>query len=382
MIKIVLISFFMFVKVSAFSYEEFIKETLSQNAKFKASEINIKQIEQKVQTLTRFENPQLDLGVSKFKDENGYFVNLSQDIPMPSFVNRLRKLAKLKVEKANTKHKLLRAHIIKGISFKYVDYIQKTALYNLAKEETKIAKRIYEISKARFEAGSISKSSFLQAKLSYRQSEQNEQMLLLEKIKNYYDLLFESKITHEIDLDTNYKFLAANKSGINPEIALYELNKRIASIKSKTDTKILKSFSLNGEYEKEPEQNIYRVGISMPLALLNQKSQEKEIAKLEIQKERYLLSQLKKRVTLQLNKIEKENALLKKMQKNVKNLLRQEHSMLKIFQEGYKIANINLLQLQDLKNRLIQTKKQKIEIEMKFYKNNILKNYLTGVYNE
>ncbi len=382
MIKPVLISVLLILNLYAVTYEEFIKTALSQNEKIKASSLKIEQSKQEAQKLIRYENPNLGLGLSKFEDKNGFSIDLSQDIPLSGARDELKKVAKLNIEKTIIEHKLLRAKTIKELSLKYTKYMEKVSLYDLAKQESEIAKNIYDISKARYRAGTIAKSSYLQAKLSYTQSKRNEDFLYFEQKRYYYDLLLDSKISDEIRLDTNYKFRSKPNESKNPELLLRQIDQRIAKIYAKIDTRILKSFLLTAEYEKEPDQDIYKVGINIPFALLNQKSEEKEIASLEIQKKRFSLIQFKKQIRMKTKKIQEEIALLKKMQKNIQKLLEEEHKMLKMFEEGYKIANINLLQLQDLKNRLIQTKKRQIQIDMMLYKNYIRKNYLTGVYND
>ncbi len=382
MIKLILISVLSLVNLQAITYEEFIETALNQNDRIKASSIKIKQTKQKAQKLIRYENPELGLELSKFEEQNGFTIDLSQNIPISSVREDLKKLAKLKIERSILEHKALKAKTVRNLSLKYVDYLERIALYKLAKEETQIAKKIYEISNARYQAGTVAKSDYLQAKLAYTQSLQNEDLLYLEKNRYYYNLLLESKITDKIELDTNYKFISTSTKKDNPDLLLYKIDELIATTHAKTDTRVLKSFLLMAEYEKEPDQNIYRVGINMPLALLNQKSEEKKIAALEIQKKRFSLIQFKKQINMKIKQVQEENTLLKKMQKDIQNLLKEEHKMLKMFEEGYKIANINLLQLQDLKNSLIQTKKRQIQVDMKLFKNNILKNYLTGVYND
>ena len=53
-----------------------------------------------------------------------------------------------------------------------------------------------------------------------------------------------------------------------------------------------------------------------------------------------------------------------------------------MYKDGYKIANINLLQLQDIKNKVIETKRVLIKIQTAFNQNAIYTNYSKGSYNE
>ncbi|MDQ7069126.1 MAG: hypothetical protein Q9M40_14850 [Sulfurimonas sp.] len=53
-----------------------------------------------------------------------------------------------------------------------------------------------------------------------------------------------------------------------------------------------------------------------------------------------------------------------------------------MYEEGYKIANTSLLQLQDIKNKVIQTREQIIQTDTALNKNAIYTNYNQGNYNE
>jgi cobalt-zinc-cadmium efflux system outer membrane protein len=56
--------------------------------------------------------------------------------------------------------------------------------------------------------------------------------------------------------------------------------------------------------------------------------------------------------------------------------------LLNMFQDAYKIANINLLELQDIKNKVIETKQRLIKIQTALNQNAIISNYIQGSYNE
>ena len=60
----------------------------------------------------------------------------------------------------------------------------------------------------------------------------------------------------------------------------------------------------------------------------------------------------------------------------------EDSELLKMFEEGYKIANINLLELQDIKNKVIETKERLIQIKTALNQNAIITNYMQGNYNE
>ena len=69
------------------------------------------------------------------------------------------------------------------------------------------------------------------------------------------------------------------------------------------------------------------------------------------------------------------------MSKNTTTLKTQE-KLLKMFEDSYKIANVNLLELQIIKNKTIKTEEFIIKIKSALNINTINTNYTTGTYND
>jgi len=55
---------------------------------------------------------------------------------------------------------------------------------------------------------------------------------------------------------------------------------------------------------------------------------------------------------------------------------------MRMYEDGYKIANVNLLALQDAKKRLVDTKERLIKVKIELDRNAIIQNYLQGHYND
>ncbi len=65
-----------------------------------------------------------------------------------------------------------------------------------------------------------------------------------------------------------------------------------------------------------------------------------------------------------------------------KETLKTQIKLLEMFEDAYKIASINLLELQNVKNRVIKTKESLIKIHTALNQNAIFTNYIAGAYNE
>jgi len=140
--------------------------------------------------------------------------------------------------------------------------------------------------------------------------------------------------------------------------------------------------NLFAEFESEPQQDITRVGLSFPLAVFNNKSQEKRIASLQASRSQLRIDNETKRLNIELKRLNNERKSLQKLIVKNENILTSEVELLDMFQNAYKIANINLLQLQDIKNKVIMTKKSLIQIKTALNQNAIHSNYNQGHYND
>ncbi len=269
------------------------------------------------------------------------------------------------------------------MSQKYLTYRQKYAFWRLSLEEKKLAKKIFDIAASRYHAGTIAKREYLRARLAYHRSEQQTAATALQKEQAYYTLLAEAGITEEIALTGTHRFtLQHTARSENPELALLHAGIDVARYKARVDSRKVTSFSLFTEYEKEPDQDIVRAGIRLPVALFNRGEAERKIASLSIRQRTYAIERYKAKNAILQKRLRRERTLLLRLRDDTRQLLREQRSMLKMLEEGYKIANVNLLELQEVKNSMIQTRKRSIEIATKLDLNTIRQNYLNGVYND
>jgi cobalt-zinc-cadmium efflux system outer membrane protein len=224
----------------------------------------------------------------------------------------------------------------------------------------------------------------LQAQVAYEMIEVANESLLLASIKAHYSLLKFAGVNEDVNIDTDYNVVVANNldETKNPNINLLEKQQNRAMSDLRVNTNKLEWIDLFAEYESEPEQNIARVGVSFPLVLFNQKSQEREIAALKVSSSKLLLKNEQNALKMESLKLQKEYMSLQKLKLKNETILKTEIELLNMFEEGYKISNINLMELQDIKNRVISTKASLIQIKTALNQNAINRNYLQGDYNE
>ncbi len=388
--KKILFSFvFMTVSLYAESFEHFLDKAIKKNSYLKSYSLDLKQTKIEGAILERYKNPTLELEYSSFKpnigsDYNGYRLNYSQPIRLWGVAEDKQAFVNSNIKSSNAKYNQRRAILIREISLSYTLYSEAKMLFKLGEEEFEIAKKIYDISVARFEGGTISQGVKLQAKVDLEMSENSKDLLSLNSMQHYFLLLKIAGISDEIELEDNYDFSVdkENKNIFNPSLEVLKKKREQALSYSKLNSNKIEWMNLFAEMENEREQDILRVGMNVPLAFFNDKSQEKTIATLQASRSELLIQNESSRLNVELKKLQKERQILLQLSKGTEKMLITQHELLKMYEDGYKISNINLLALQDIKNKLIRTKKSLIQMNAALNQNAIQTNYIQGSYNE
>ncbi len=370
------------------SFSEFLNNALQNSPYLKSSNLSILQAKEEGSALMRYENPSLDLEYFKFNpdnevSDNGYSISFTQPIRLWGVSSDKNNLASSLTKKALSNHSLTHAQFIHEISLAYTLYSEQKRLSKLRVLELEIAKHIYTISKERNKAGTISKGIMLQSEVEYEMIKINTQSLKLNSLDTYFELLKLAGIKDEIELDFKHNFnIETSLKQINPKIAYIKSLQEEAIASSKINSHKVESIDIVAGYEKEPEESIYKVGVSIPLVLFNKKSQEVRISELEADKAELLIKSENTKIKIQLSKLQKQREILLGLASQNKQLLKTQTKLFEMFKDAYKIANTNLLELQNMKNKLIKTKENLIKIKTALNQNAINTNYITGVYND
>lgn len=383
MLKNIIISLLLCTFLSAESFDEFLQKAINNSPYMESSALAVKQTKEEGDILTRYENPTLELEYSSFEQDDGYRVGYSQPIRLWGISDDKKDLIDANNKNANASYAQKKAIFIRDISLAYTSYSKANKLLELSNESLSISKKIYEISIARFEGGTISHGVKLQAQIDYEMDENARDTLSLVTMDKYYSLLKVSGINKEIELENDYEFKINNIDNIiNPRVNVLQTQQIQALSEVKLNSNAIEWIDLFAELENEPDQDILRVGVNFPLAFFNNKSQEKTISTLQASRSELLIKNEKLSLNIEFTKLKKEREALIKLNVNNKKILKTQQKLLKMYEDGYKISNINLLQLQDIKNKVIQTKKALIQIYTALNKNAIYTNYYQGTYND
>ncbi|WP_418640847.1 TolC family protein [Sulfurimonas sp. ST-27] len=379
--------------LSAQDFDTFLYEALQASPYLKANALEIERADEQSNVIQRYKNPKLSLEASKFtpdlgKSEAGYRVALMQPVRLWGVGKDRTNLAAATRAEAKGLVTLQHAEFVKVLSLLYVEYMTESALLRLAREEFLISKNIANISRERYEAGTIAKVKYLRAKVDLTSSKNllNEKKAM--RLASYYKLLAFAGLQNEKELDDNYVFRLSDKmqkeeiQNSSAELYYLKTQQNTANAKARLNANKIQWMNVYAAYEAEPDQSIARVGMNIPLALFNTKKEEQRIAVLQAKQSEFLLQHQKTALSRNIERLKKELNILRAVVGSTQDLYNAQKELLKMYEDGYKIANINLLELQNIKNQMIQTKEKKIILENKINRNIVLYNYEVGEYNE
>jgi len=373
--------------LSADNFDKFLDLALQSNQELKTAMLSLEQSEKKSQQMLQYKNPSLELELASFNpqvgsSELGSRVAISQPIRLWGLQSDTKSYTNAQTQLLRAKQNLTRSMFIYSVSMNYLNYIYEQKSLVLSIESLALAKKIFDITDAMYQAGKISRAEALQAKLTFSRQSSQVALQKYQQKKDYYTLLKYSNITQEFEIDSEYIFVLKEKKVQNPELQVLQKSTLSAQNQATLRSHKVEWMELVAEYENEPDQNIFRVGLSIPLAIFDTQSQAKDIALLELKKQNSFIDSKEKMLSFELKRLRSELDELEALKQSDKKLLQDEVALLAMFEEGYKIANINLLSLEYIKNSLIQTKENLLDIEHSKQKNIIKINYLQGSLND
>ncbi len=370
-------------------FDAFLNSAINNSPYLKSSQLEVAQTELRGKMLTRYNNPELSVEYARFHEdvgsnENGFSIGMSQPLRLWGIGRDKMSLATRQVETEVSRYTLTKAQFIHKLSLAYTVYANAKKQLELSNEELRIAQHIFDISQQRYLAGTISHGVMLQAQVDYEMVAVKIETLHLKALEQYYALLRFAGITEETPLEYTHQFSISSSmlTDTNPELLYLQHQTKEAQAAAKLNSNAVEWTTLYAGYENEPDQDIIRMGVSIPLALFNTRSQERHIALLEADKSTLLAKNTQAKLTIERKRLQQQRTRLLRLQEQYEKTLTTQTKLLSMFEDAYKIAQINLLELQNIKNRLITTKENLIQTETALHQNAIDTNYIAGAYND
>lgn len=375
--------------LNAEDFDQFLKQAIKKSPYLQSSAIEVEQAKQLASKQLRYTNPSFEVGYSKYNsdngaNDNGYNLSISQEIRLSGVSNDKKNLSNAIINNATSTYFTNKSKFIRDISVDFTIYAQEKKLSELGKKSLHIAKTIYDLSKKRYEVGSISRSDTLQAKVSFLEVQVQNKALELKSMESYYSLLKRAGIKKNIKIDTKYDFSLNDSENYtnSPELLNIKTQQEIVKAQTTLEANTIESVSINGSYTKEPDQTVNGISVSIPLAVFNTKSEEKVIAKLENQKTNLLIENKTNLINTEIKKLLQQRISLEDLKNQNEKVLLLKKELLEMFFEKYKISQATILELQNVKNKLISTTSDLIKIKTALNQNTIYLNYLKGELNE
>ena len=389
MMKHIVMALLLGAAAMAENFEYFLQRALKQSPYLQSSSLGVDRAKAEGGKTLRYENPDIEIGLLRFSPDGGsgdtgFSAALNQPVRLWGVGADKERLVQTGIAYAKTEGYVTRAQFVRDLSLLYTAYAEAVMLAVLGDEELRIAKKIYEISGARYENGTISRGEMLQAKIAYEVVKGDNAQRRLTQMRSYYALLEASGVNEEVELHPGHLFkrMKNREYGQSPELMRLDAQRKLSRAQAAVSSNSVEWMELSAEYENEPDQDVYSVGLGIPLAVFNTKSEEKTIAMLEAKQAGLLFQNSQARLQMRKNYLFKEAFELEAARKISEAILSDEEALLAMFEEAYAIASVNLLELQETKNRLIGTKKRLIEIKTALNRNAIYQNYYQGNYNE
>ena len=385
MIKITILGLFLVANLHAISYEELLEDAIKNNLQLQINNSQEEQLALHGKIATRYENPNLELGLSNFSErrifrdnEFGASVEMSQVLLLPSVKVDRRKLTQKKINVAIQNNRLEKSEFIYAFNMKYLNYKEEYAKEALLNEELEILQNIVNIKEQRFSKGSIPKSEFLEAKIDKTvvKSHLNELLVSINKKKNALFLF--ANMTKTSDLETYHTFVKSYEVTSNPLLELTQKKKELAESELALASHNIEEVEFFTEMENEPDEDVLKIGISIPLPIFNKKSEEKQLAKIAIKNEELRLTSQQQALELQVAQLENEINKEEDLRVSYEELVLEKRALLSVYAKGYALAKVNLLEINEMKKDILKTKGKILESKFEIEKNIIKLNYLKG----
>lgn len=383
--KSIIIGLFLVLNLHAISYEELLELAIKNNTALEIAKSQEEQLLLEGDIEIRLENPTLELGLADFSNKRifqnhdfGGAVGISQSILLPSVKNARKRVNSSRVNVAKEKYNLQKSEFIYGFAMKYLAYKEAVELESTAEAALSISSKIVHIAKERYQQGTGFKSNYLQAKIDHKNLQNSQKYLSFKAIKVSNELQRLANIHALSSLEKEHTFTQTNVTALHPLVSLTQEKKKLAEAKLQVASHTMESIEVFSELEREPTEDIFRVGVKISLILFNDKSQEKQLAKIERINHQLALKGQKKSLTIELRQLENETLLLKNMLLEYEVLIEKQHALLDIYEKGYGIAKINLLEVQMSKKSLITNQENIIKTKVAIERNIVKMNYLKG----
>ena len=373
------------------SYEQFKAYTLKHSPVLQQQQLKVEMANAQNGIALRAQNPSLYVGGADYNpktgsNEFGYSVSLSQPVRTGNFYEGIQATANANLSLAQAYVMEGRAGYLRSLESLYTDYVYQSRLLSLLEAEYHLSQKVTAMVFKRYKSGSENRVAYLQAKTQTSILKTQLYAARQQRDTLYYQLLATAGFGKKVSLSKSFIYgvsAATSETGkTTPLEAILLAKEKLYRSKAIAAQGSFTQYELNTELEKEPDQSIFRVGVSIPLAINHDRSEERMLAKL--QQNEVALERRQLAVTLKNQKQMFKSAIreLTAQYHALQSLQREQKELTALLQEGYTISKGSLFELMTAKSRLIQTRKALLQTQKTINKKKIELRFLQGAYND
>ena len=358
---------------SRISLETAIQAALRENPELGTIHEKVKVARARLNSIALLGNPELETEFIGGLD-GGQVLELSKSFQLGGQRGHRKQIAKIKLDKANTKLDEASRLLTKSIKLAFLDLVIVQERLGLAKEIIRHNEQLSTIAQVRFETGDISithvnlakvqlqtamrEAANLESELQLAQLEINNLMgAELEASPIAVHVLTEKKSPdhlQQLTLDT----LTTHALGHRPDLKSLRLNARLAESELRLARSAnIPDLSVGGVAERSPDEKAFGVKFSVPLPLFDRNRSEIDIAKAERQVNTLEISnkerQIVREVMAAFLSLTAAQKTLKFYEGDLLNLLDEN---LKLMRTAYGLGEAELLEVILMQNEYIKTR--------------------------
>ena len=387
--KNIIIGLFIVLNLHAQTYEELLKQAIQHSAELKIVQSQQKELMLQGEIDIRLENPNLELEVADFSssfltksNEFGARVGISQSILLPHIKEDKQSITTRECNVEKERYSVKKSEFIYKFNLKYLAYIKSIKKLELHKKIVNISANLLDVVRQRYKKGAIAKSEFLEAKLKHQEILTQLEVLEFERIKLKNMLLTFASLPNTTSIEGIHVFHPFTLENTHPLVKLNRAKKSVSQAKLELLKHSVEQVEVFSELEREPEQDIFRIGISLDLPTFNIHNEEKQLEKIKISNHQILIAQQERAVKLKVEQLKNEQLNLEKLKENYNFSILEQKELFEMYKASYTLAKVNLLKLQKTLQSIIKIEKKLLENSFSMKENVIKINYLQGAYNE
>lgn len=360
--------------------------TFEKEVSSDALELKMEALRQKMEsiktTLPLYDKPiELELFASEYK-ERTYETGGSMGIKIPILLNEkeLHAIATARHKRGRLLVRYAKAKFLKQLELLYSDYVYSVKKEKIATQNITLARKILRLVQKRYEARAATKKDLFRLRAVV--IEAKKEALQARRNRERARMALQSFAQKEIDCTPKFLYETFDeKKGIGTlPFRILELAIQEALQQKKKVSKKLRRIDLVLEYEKEPDQDIYRAGVAIPFINEEMVREQKHLAimqeralKLELRKNRYKL-------TTQLETLKQNAKLLQTETKESQALLSQEREALRLIVKSYELRAATITELLQARRSLLKAQHALLQSRYELQKRIIQIRFIQGAY--